>query len=136
MRATSSSGDLARLRRIPGLESAPQAELAVLDELADECSFFAGHAIVRRGCVPRQVLLIASGSVRVTSDDDPEPEVVGPGGLVGLRPVLEGVTHTEEVVVTEDVDVLGIKTDEIDRFLALPTIDRLVARSQVRRASG
>lgn len=129
MRSTSSPGDLARLRRIPGLEAAPDDELAVLDELADECRLFAGHVIVRRGCVPRQVLLIGSGSVRVTSDDDPEPAVVGAGAVVGLRPVLEGVTHTEEVVVTEDVDVLCIHTEELDRFLALPAIDRLTRAS-------
>jgi len=128
MRSTPSREGLERLRRIPGLEAAPDAELAVLHDLADECSFFAGHVIVRRGCVPRQVLLIASGEVQVTSDDAPEPEIVAEGGVVGLRPVLEGVTHTEEAVVVQDVEVLGIRTDVLDMVLELPTVGRVVDR--------
>jgi hypothetical protein len=135
MRSTSSSGDLGRLRQIPGLETASQAELAALYDLADECSFFAGHVIVRRGCVPRQVLLIASGSVQVTSDDDPEPELVGAGGVVGLRPVLQGVSHTEEAVVAEDIDVLGIRTDVLDLVLAMPTVGRVLGRDEISPAS-
>ena len=136
MRSTTPSGDLGRLRRIPGLEAAPEAELAVLDELSDECSFFAGHVIVRRGCVPRQVQVIVTGEVRVVSDDDPEPEVVGAGGVVGLRPVLQGVTHTEEAVVVTDVDVLGIGTEVLDQVLALPSVGRLMEPSRIRPASG
>jgi len=135
MRSTTPSGDLGRLQQIPGLETAPPAELAVLDELSDECSFFAGHVIVRRGCVPRQVLVIVSGSVQVISDDDPEPALLGPGGVVGLRPVLQGVTHTEEAVVVTDVDVLGIGAEALDRVLALPSVEGLVERSGIRPAS-
>ena len=136
MRSTTPSGDLGRLRQIPGLESAPHDELAVLDELADECSFFAGHVIVRRGCVPRQVLVVVSGAVRVISDDDPEPEIVGAGGVVGLRPVLQGVTHTEEAVVVTDVEVLGVGTEVLDRVLALPSVGRVVDPDGIRPASG
>ena len=135
MRSTSSPGDLGRLRQIPGLETAPQAELSALHDLADECSFFAGHVIVRRGCVPRQVLLIESGSVQVTSDDEPEPELLVAGGVVGLRPVLQGVTHTEEAVVATDVDVLGIRSEVLDLVLALPTVGRVLGRTAVRPAS-
>ena len=83
----------------------------------------------------RQVLLIASGSVRVTSDDDPEPELLVAGGVVGLRPVLQGVTHTEEAVVATGADVLGIRTDVLDLVLALPAVGRVLGRGEIRRAS-
>jgi CRP-like cAMP-binding protein len=128
MRSTSSLPTLERLRRIPGLESSPTAELIALDSLAGECRLFAGRVVVRRGCVPRHVLLIASGAVEVTSDDLPEPEIVGGGGLVGLRPVLQGADHSEQVVVVTDANVLVIKREVLDRFLALPSIERLVDR--------
>lgn len=129
MRSTSPLPALERLRRIPGLESSPTAELIAIDSVSDECRLFAGRVVVRRGCVPRHILLIASGSVEVTCDDLPEPKIVGAGGLVGLRPVLQGAGHTEQVVVVTDVDVLVVNADDVGRFIALPSIGRLVDRS-------
>ncbi len=129
MRATTGLPALERLRRIPGLERTPTAELIALASLTDECRLFAGRVIVRRGCVPRHVLLVISGALRVTSDDHPAPEVVSAGGIVGLRPILQGPTHTEEVVVERDVEVLVVATEDLERFLALPSIERLVDRS-------
>ncbi len=120
---------LERLRRIPGLERSSTTELITLASLTAECRLFTGRVIVRRGCVPRQVLLVVSGLLRVTSDDHLEPELVGPGGLVGLRPVLQGPHHTEEVVVERDVEVLVVASEDLDRFLVLPSIERLVDRS-------
>lgn len=129
MHTTSSVPVLERLRRIPGLETSPTSELIALASITEECRLFAGRVIVRRGCVPRHVLLVASGTVHVTSDDLPSSEVVGGGGLVGLRPVLLGADHGEDAVVATDVEVLVIRTDVLDRFLALPSIERLVDRA-------
>ncbi len=129
MRATTGLPALERLRRIPGLERTPTAELITLASVSDECRLFAGRVIVRRGCVPRQVLLVISGALRVTSEDHPGPELVGAGGLVGLRSVLQGPTHTEEVVVERDVEVLVVATEDLERFLVLPSVERLVDRS-------
>lgn len=119
---------LERLRRIPGLESASTSELVTLDRLAGECQLPAGQVVARRGSPPAHVLLVISGTVSVSSGDQPEPVVVGTGHLVGLRPSLYGPAYGEDVTVVSDAEVLAIKADVLDRALALPVLERLADR--------
>jgi CRP-like cAMP-binding protein len=127
MGSTPATPSLERLRRIPGLESSPTTELITLDSLAGECELTAGQVLGRRGTVPRHVLLIISGAVAVRTEGG-DPQVVGEGHFVGLRPALYGPSHGEDVQVVSDAEVLAIKTSELDRALALPSLERMADR--------
>ena len=122
---------LERLRRVPGFEACPTAELVLLDGLVDELHVPAGRVLRRPGVLTREVFVVVSGELRATvvgaERTTPRPAELHGGAIVGVGPATTlRADHTLVVAVTE-ADLLVVGPLDIDRFLALPTLERLLS---------
>jgi small-conductance mechanosensitive channel/CRP-like cAMP-binding protein len=136
---------LAALKSVPLFQAFDEAELRTLAEGMKRATFTEGEALFRQGAVARSLYILASGSVEIRTNVDPD----GPGGeperpvfvaqvtapnFFGERGVMTGEPRAADVIATTDVACFRLGKEAFEKvLLARPAIanelsERLAAR--------
>jgi CRP-like cAMP-binding protein len=113
-------------------------ELAALERLGHPCRARRGHAIISEGQVADSVLLVTTGTVKITSVTSGGEEVVlgfrGPGELLGEQAVLDGSPRSATVVAVEPLEYLSAPASDFRSYLvAYPRVSQLLISMLSRR---
>jgi CRP/FNR family cyclic AMP-dependent transcriptional regulator len=95
------------LRRVELFAGLDEEALARVAEASIEAEFPEGHYIVQQGKVGSGLLVLATGSVRVTRGED-SLATFGPGDFFGELSVLDQAPRSASVVALEPTTCLGI----------------------------
>jgi CRP-like cAMP-binding protein len=110
------------LAGVPLFEGRPEADLEQLARVMRRRTVPAGETLWRQGDHPRDLALIADGtvaaSVQVTGGGAAEIGRSGRGEIVGLIGVLDGAGHATTVRVTEAATVLALGRTDFAALLA------------------
>ena len=110
------------LAAVPLFEGRSEADLAELARVMRRRTVRAGDTLWRQGDHPRELALIADGtvaaSVHVTGGGAAEIGRSGRGEIVGLIGVLDGAGHATSVRVTEAATVLALGRQDFTALLA------------------
>jgi CRP-like cAMP-binding protein len=95
----------------------------------------AGLGILSRGSSGRQLVVVLSGSLRVSDHRRLDGEL-GPGDVVGELAVLSGERRTADVIAAADSVVLLYEREHLDELLSItPVVERLRAIAAARLAA-
>jgi CRP-like cAMP-binding protein len=113
-------------------------EVAALERIGRPCHARRGQAILSEGQVADSVILLKSGTVKVTSTTSGGDEVVlgfrGPGELLGEQAVVDGSPRSATVVAVGPLGYLSASASDFRRFLVdNPRVSRLLISVLSRR---
>jgi uncharacterized membrane protein len=109
------------LRHVPLFQLLDDDEAAVLAEQVEVREFAARQRIYRVGDAEGKAYIVMSGTVRVTTIDEDQQEVVleesGHGGILGFAAMLEGIPHTTNAMAMEETVCLEVDRNDIEVLL-------------------
>jgi len=109
------------LKHVPLFELLDDEELAVLAAQVDMRKFAPRQRIFKIGDPPRQAYIVLSGSVRVTTVDDDQQEVLieeaGHGGFFGFASMLDQTPHQASAMAIEESMCVELNRDDIVTLL-------------------
>jgi len=113
--------DPEELRHVPLFELLDNEEAAVLAAHVEVKRFAPRQRIFKIGDPPRQAYIVMSGSVRVSTVDEDNQEVVvdqpGHGGLFGFASMLDQTPHQSNAMAEEETVCLELDRDDIAALL-------------------
>jgi CRP/FNR family transcriptional regulator, cyclic AMP receptor protein len=111
------------LRKVPLFATLDDEELGILSTQTELRRFAAQQRIYKKGAPAPQAYVLVSGSVRVTTVDEDQQEVVvnepAQGEFFGFASMLEQTPHQTDAWATSDTECI-----EVDRSDILVLIDR------------
>ena len=109
------------LKHVPLFELLDEEELAVLAAQVELRRFAARQRIFKIGDPSKQAYIMMSGSVRVTTVDEDQQEVLidepGHGGLFGFASMLDQTPHQANAMAMEETVCLELDRDDIATLL-------------------
>ena len=109
------------LRHVPLFELLDDEELAVLAAHVDMKSFAARQRIFKVGDPSRQAYIVISGSVRVTTVDEDQQEVLldepTHGELFGFASMMDETPHQASAIAMEDTTCVEVDRDDITALI-------------------
>jgi CRP/FNR family transcriptional regulator, cyclic AMP receptor protein len=109
------------LKHVPLFELLDDEELAVLAAQVDLKRFAPRQRIFKIGDPSRQAYVVLSGSVRVTTVDEDQQEVLidepGHGGFFGFASMLDETPHQTNAMATQDTICVELDRDDISVLL-------------------
>jgi uncharacterized membrane protein len=109
------------LRHVPLFQLLDDDETAVLAEQVEVREFAARQRIYKAGDAQGKAYIVMSGTVRVTTIDEDQQEVVleesGHGGIMGFAAMLEGIPHTTNAMAMEETVCLEVDRNDIEVLL-------------------
>ena len=125
------------LKHVPLFELLDDDETAILAAQVETRSFAARQRIYKIGDVDGKAYVIMSGTVRVTTVDEDQQEVLideaGHGQMFGFASMLEAVPHTTNAMALEDAVCLEVDKNDIEELLKrkpMAGIDMLTVQSR------
>lgn len=113
--------DPSELRHVPLFELLDDEEAAILAAQVEMRQFAARQRIYRIGDMDGKAFVVLSGTVRVTTVDEDQQEVLieecGHGQIFGLASMLEGVPHMTNAMALEPVQCLELDRGDIEVLL-------------------
>ena len=125
-------------RRAGFLAALTSAELEDLEAQARPRRFGRGATLVSEGEIPRRVVVLLGGRVKVSHFAADGREVVltarGPGELIGEISVVDGRPCSATVTAFEPVEALVVEADAFTRYLdEHPRVTRLLLSATVQK---
>jgi CRP/FNR family cyclic AMP-dependent transcriptional regulator len=109
--------DPEELKHVPLFELLDDEELAVLAAQVDLKQFAARQRIFKIGGPPKQAYILMSGSVRVTTVDEDQQEVLidepAHGGIFGFASMLDETPHKANAMACEETVCLELDREDI-----------------------
>ncbi len=109
------------LRHVPLFELLDDDETAILAAQVETRQFAARQRIYRIGDMDGKAYVVMSGTVRVTTVDEDQQEVLldeaGHGQIFGFASMLEGVPHMTNAMALEPCECLEVDKDDIEILL-------------------
>lgn len=124
------------LRRVPGMEEAPDKALAPLVPLIDIVEVEAGRTLARQGTRGREACIVLEGRGEILIDDE-LIATVGPGDFVGEMAMLDHGPRTATVRAETPMRMLVIGPQAFAAFAEHPGAGRAMAiqlSQRLRRA--
>jgi CRP/FNR family cyclic AMP-dependent transcriptional regulator len=125
------------LRHVPLFELLDDDETAILAAQVEVREFAARQRIYKIGDVDGKAYVVMSGSVRVTTVDEDQQEVLideaSHGDVFGFASMLEGVAHTTNAMALENTVCLEVDKNDIEILLTrkpMAGIDMLTVQSR------
>jgi CRP/FNR family cyclic AMP-dependent transcriptional regulator len=125
------------LRHVPLFELLDDDETAILAAQVEVREFAARQRIYKIGDVDGKAYVVMSGSVRVTTVDEDQQEVLideaSHGDVFGFASMLEGVAHTTNAMALENTVCLEVDKNDIEVLLTrkpMAGIDMLTVQSR------
>jgi CRP/FNR family transcriptional regulator, cyclic AMP receptor protein len=125
------------LRHVPLFELLDDDETAILAAQVEVREFAARQRIYKIGDVDGKAYVVMSGTVRVTTVDDDQQEVVideaAHGDIFGFASMLEGVPHMTNAMALEAVTCLEVDRHDIEVLLTkkpMAGMDMLTVQSR------
>jgi CRP-like cAMP-binding protein len=115
-----------RLRRVPGMGTVSDSDLARLAALVDECEVSEGTELVRQGAIGRSSYLIVEGWAAVSVSGEPVA-VLGPGEHIGEMAMLDNGVRSATVTAKTRMCLLEIGPAAMAAYLNQPDILRTIA---------
>ena len=113
--------DLEELKHVPLFELLDEEELAVLAAQVEMRKFAARQRIFKIGDPSKQAYIKMSGTVRVTTVDEDQQEVLidepAHGGLFGFASMLDQTPHQANAMAMEETVCLELDRDDIATLL-------------------
>jgi CRP/FNR family cyclic AMP-dependent transcriptional regulator len=114
------------------------AELEDLEARARRRRFAKGSTLVSEGEIPRRVVILLGGRVKVSHFAEDGREVVltarGPGELIGEIAVVDGRPCSATVTAFEPVEALVVEADAFTRYLdEHPRVTRMLLSETVQK---
>jgi uncharacterized membrane protein len=110
------------LKHVPLFELLDDEELAVLAAQVDMKQFAARQRIFKIGDPPNQAYIMMSGSVRVTTVDEDQQEVVidepAHGGMFGFASMLDQTPHQANAMAMEESVCVELDREDLSTLLA------------------
>ena len=109
------------LRHVPLFELLDDEETAILAAQVELREFAPRQRIYKIGDLDGKAYVVMSGSVRVTTVDDDQQEVLideaGHGGMFGFASMLEGVPHMTNAMALEATSCIEVDKNDIEILL-------------------
>jgi CRP/FNR family transcriptional regulator, cyclic AMP receptor protein len=109
------------LKHVPLFELLDNDELGVLAAQVDLKKFAARQRIFKIGDPSKQAYVVMSGSVRVTTIDEDQQEVLidepGHGGIFGFASMLDQTPHQANAMAMEETVCVELDRDDITVLL-------------------
>lgn len=124
------------LRRVPGMEEAPDKSLAQLVPLVDIVEVEAGRTLARQGTRGREACIVMEGRGEILIDDE-LIATVGPGEFVGEMAMLDDGPRTATVRAQTRMRMLVVGPRAFAAFAEHPGAGRAMAvqlSQRLRRA--
>ncbi len=125
------------LRHVPLFELLDDDETAILAAQVEVRDFAARQRIYKIGDIDGKAYVVMSGTVRVTTVDEDQQEVLideaGHGQFFGFASMLEGVAHTTNAMALENAVCLEVDKNDIEILLQrkpMAGIDMLTVQSR------
>jgi CRP/FNR family cyclic AMP-dependent transcriptional regulator len=125
------------LRHVPLFELLDDDEAAILAAQVEVRDFAARQRIYKIGDVDGKAYVVMSGTVRVTTVDEDQQEVLideaGHGQFFGFASMLEGVAHTTNAMALDNAVCLEVDKNDIEILLQrkpMAGIDMLTVQSR------
>jgi len=125
------------LRHVPLFELLDDDETAILAAQVEVRDFAARQRIYKIGDVDGKAYVVMSGTVRVTTVDEDQQEVLideaGHGQFFGFASMLEGVAHTTNAMALDNAVCLEVDKNDIEILLQrkpMAGIDMLTVQSR------
>jgi CRP/FNR family transcriptional regulator, cyclic AMP receptor protein len=125
------------LRHVPLFELLDEDETEILAAQVEVREFAARQRIYKIGDVDGKAYVVMSGTVRVTTVDDDQQEVVideaGHGEIFGFASMLEGVPHMTNAMALENAVCLEVDRHDIEVLLTtkpMAGMDMLTVQSR------
>ena len=113
--------DPEELKHVPLFELLDDDELAVLAAQVDLKKFAARQRIFKIGDPPKCAYIVMSGSVRVTTVDEDQQEVLideaGHGGFFGLASMLDQTEHQANAMAADETVCLELDREDLAHLL-------------------
>jgi len=113
--------DPEELKHVPLFELLDDDELAVLAAQVDLKKFAARQRIFKIGDPPKCAYIVMSGSVRVTTVDEDQQEVLideaGHGGFFGLASMLDQTEHQANAMAADETVCLELDREDLSHLL-------------------
>ena len=113
--------DPEELKHVPLFELLDEDELAVLAAQVDIKKFAARQRIFKIGDPPKCAYIVMSGTVRVTTVDEDQQEVLideaGHGGFFGLASMLDETEHQANAMAVDETVCLELDREDIAHLL-------------------
>src|SRR5262245_25226956 len=105
------------LKRVPLFALLDDDETNVLATQVELKTFAPRQRIYKRGDTDGQAYVLGSGSVRVTTVDEDQQEVVvdepGHGDFFGFASMLQGTPHETDAIALEETECLEVDRNDI-----------------------
>lgn len=125
------------LKHVPLFQLLDDDETAILAAQVETRNFAARQRIYKIGDVDGKAYVVMSGTVRVTTVDEDQQEVLideaGHGQMFGFASMLEAVPHTTNAMALEDAVCLEVDKNDIEELLKrkpMAGIDMLTVQSR------
>ena len=109
--------DVEVLKQVPLFGNMDSEELAILAGQVEQQRFVAHQRIYKMGTTAERAYVMVSGSVRVTTVDDDNQEVVvdepGPGEFFGFASMMDQTPHQTEAVANVETVCLEVDRNDI-----------------------
>ncbi|HEX9198455.1 MAG TPA: DUF1003 domain-containing protein [Acidobacteriaceae bacterium] len=109
------------LKHVPLFQLLDDDETAILAAQVETRNFAARQRIYKIGDVDGKAYVVMSGTVRVTTFDEDQQEVLideaGHGQMFGFASMLEAVPHTTNAMALEDAVCLEVDKNDIEELL-------------------
>jgi uncharacterized membrane protein len=105
------------LRKVPLFATLDDEELGILTAQVELRKFASQHRIYKIGAPAQHAYVLVAGSVRVTTVDEDQQEVVvnepAPGEFFGFASMLEQTPHQTEATATSETDCIEVDRNDI-----------------------
>jgi len=105
------------LKQVPLFATLDDEEMAILASQVEAKTFAPRQRIYKMGATAERAYVMVSGSVRVTTVDDDNQEVVvdepGPGEFFGFASMLEQTPHQTEAIATTETACVEVDRNDI-----------------------
>ena len=105
------------LRKVPLFANLDEEELGILTAQVRLRKFGAQHRIYKIGAPAQHAYVLLAGSVRVTTVDEDQQEVVvnepAPGEFFGFASMLDETAHQTEATATSDTECIEVDRNDI-----------------------
>jgi uncharacterized membrane protein len=109
--------DVEVLKQVPLFATMDSEELAILASQVEMKTFAPRQRIYKMGATAERAYVMVSGSVRVTTVDDDNQEVVvdepGPGEFFGFASMLERTPHQTEAIASVETACIEVDPNDI-----------------------
>jgi ATP-binding cassette subfamily B protein len=112
--------ELSFLRKTGALAVLTAAKTEEILEQIEECKFAAGEILFREGEPATRCYMVSQGQVRLTQSDRGEgqkTQIVGPGAVIGVVPLLEGTPQDAEARAESDCSTLSLARQALGEAL-------------------